>query len=184
MIVIDLLIGAYLIYKVSRGFINGFISELTSLLSIFIALYAAIHFYDYTLSFMQLFIKAEGNDALIFSRVITFILLLMLVIIIGNTITKLVDLAQMGLFNKILGSIFGFLKGILIMSIFINIFSKFNAFISIVPPQHLTESKLYYPMMKITHQIFPTYGAWYEYLIPEPSEEQKQKLSEDQKDKK
>jgi membrane protein required for colicin V production len=184
MIVIDLLIGAYLGYKIYKGFLNGFISELSSILSILIALYAATNYYNYTLSFMQLFIKSDTTDMTIFARVITFVLALMLVLIASNFLTKLADFAQMGLFNKILGSIFGFFKGLLILSIFLNVFSKFNATILIVSPQHISESKLYYPIMQITHKIFPTFGGWYEHLIYEPNSDREPQLLEDEKDKK
>jgi membrane protein required for colicin V production len=183
MIVIDLLISAYLIYQIYKGFLNGFISELSAILSILIALYAATNYYDYTLDFMQLFIKSNENDMTIFARVITFVLALMLVLIVSNSLTKMVDLAQMGLFNKISGAIFGFFKSLLIMSIFLNIFSKFNATILIVSPQHISESKLYYPIMQITHKIFPTFGGWYEHLIYEPNINREPQLLEDEKDK-
>lgn len=184
MIVIDLLIVAYLVYKGFKGFLNGFISELASILCILVALYAASNYYEYTLSFMQLFLKSEAYDMIIFARVITFVFVLIFVLIASNILTQMIDLAQLGLFNKILGSVFGFFKGLLIMSIFLNIFSKFNATIHIVSPQHISQSKLYYPIMQITHKIFPTYGGWYEHLIYEPNSDREPQLLEDEKDKK
>lgn len=178
MIVIDLLIGAYLIYKIYKGFLNGFISELSSLLSILIALFVATHYYEYTLSFMQLFIKSDVNDMTVFARVITFLITLLLVLLGGSFLTKIADFAQMGLFNKILGAGFGLLKSILILSIFLNIFAKFNAGKLIVSPNHINESKLYYPIMEVSHTLFPTFGSWYAQYVYAPSEDREPQLLE------
>lgn len=171
MIVIDLLIGAYLVFKIYKGFKNGFISELSSLLAIVISLFVATHYYDYMLSFMQMFIKSDVNDMTVFARVITFVLTMLLVLLGSSFLTKLADFSQMGLFNKILGSIFGLMKSILILSIFLNIFAKFNAGKLIVSPSHINQSKLYYPMMEVSHTVFPIFGSWYAQYVYAPDAE-------------
>jgi membrane protein required for colicin V production len=185
MLVIDILIGAYMIYKIYTGFLNGFISELTSLLAIAIALLAATHFYGQTLDFMRLFISSDNlTDMTIFSRIITFVVVLMLVLTAGNILTKMIDFAQMGIFNKILGAGFGLLKSILILSIFLNIFAKFNAQKMMVSPKHILESHLFHPIMGVSHVIFPIFGSWYEQFVfrPEPTQEpQNDKTDSDQK---
>lgn len=182
MTVIDLLIGVFLIYKVFRGFMNGFIEELASLLSILIALFVAINYYGYVLSFMQLFIHSNATDMTIYARVITFVLTILVVIIGSNFLTKMIDLAQLGLINKILGSLFGLLKGILIMSIFLNVFAKINASKWILSKQQIDESSLYFPLIEVSHTIFPTFGDWYEQYIQKPIEEIKPQVLEDKKD--
>ena len=184
MLVIDTLIGAYLIYKIYKGFKNGFISELSSLLAIVIALFVATHFYDYTLSFMQLFIKSDINDMTVFARVLTFLVVLLLVLLGGSFLTKIADFAQMGLFNKILGAGFGLLKGVLILSIFLNIFAKFNAGKLIVSPTHINQSHLFYPVMEVSHVVFPIFGGWYAQYVYVPNPEREPQPIEENKTEK
>ncbi|MFY8187127.1 MAG: CvpA family protein [Flavobacterium sp.] len=188
MIVIDLLIVVYIIYKIYTGFKNGFISEISSLLSIIIALFVATHFYEHTLSFMQAFQKSDSTDMIVFARVITFVFALIVVLVAFNSLSKLINVTVLGIFDKILGSVFGFLKSILIVSIFLNIFAKFNAGKLMIMPNKLVESRLFYPVLKVSHQMFPTFGSWYaQYVfLPKASDntEENSETNNDNSDKK
>ena len=70
--------------------------------------------------------------------------------IIGGLLSKLVEVAQLGFFNRILGAIFGFVKYLIIIGLLI----KFSEFMGIAAgfsgESKGKKSELYEPVRKIT----------------------------------
>ena len=79
-----------------------------------------------------------------------------MVSLLGKFLTKLADLAALGLVNKILGGIFGLAKIGLVLSIVFIFFDRMNGTISFVDEETLEESILYKPVKSIAPTIFPS----------------------------
>jgi membrane protein required for colicin V production len=67
--------------------------------------------------------------------------------------TKLVKLVALGLFNKILGSIFGLLKNILILVIITFVFNLANNSLKIIEQDELELSVYYKPLNELSSFI-------------------------------
>jgi membrane protein required for colicin V production len=68
----------------------------------------------------------------------------------------LADFAALGLVNKIMGGIFGFLKAAFIMSVLLIFFNRINYNFSFVEKETMDNSILYEPVKRIAPTIFPS----------------------------
>ena len=87
---------------------------------------------------------------------ITFILIIIVVGLLGKFLTKLADLAALGLVNKLLGGVFGLVKIGLVLSVVFIFFDRMNTSISFVDKETLSASILYEPVKSIAPTIFPS----------------------------
>ena len=152
---IDIFISIFLIYGFIRGLYKGFIIEIASVIGLLLGIYLATQYSgdlsNYLIS-KQFFSWKEGY-VIILSNVILFILTILIVSILGKVATKLVKLVALGLFNKILGSVFGLLKNILILVIVIFVFNLANDSLKIIEQDELELSVYYKPLNELSSFI-------------------------------
>ena len=109
-----IIIVAVLIFCI-KGYLKGFINELFSLLIIILGLTVSFLFYKSLSSVVYTFI--ENKDlAFIVSFLSIFILVTILLIIIRNTLTNLIDSLNFTGADYILGLFIGLIKGIILCS--------------------------------------------------------------------
>ena len=77
----------------------------------------------------------------------------MLFKIIAKILTKLLKIIALGLLNRIIGSVFGVIKTVLLLCILVFIFSNFNRVISIIETEKLNQSFFYPKIEKINNII-------------------------------
>ena len=77
----------------------------------------------------------------------------MLFKIIAKILTKLLKIIALGLLNRIIGSVFGVIKTILLLCILVFIFSNINRVISIIEAEKLNQSFFYPKIEKINNLI-------------------------------
>ncbi|PKQ45005.1 CvpA family protein [Confluentibacter flavum] len=155
MSILDLVLLALLILGLVRGFINGFFVELASVVALIAGIYGAFHFSSYTTSYLKDKVDWEENTINIVAIVATFMIIVLVIGLAGKALTKIADFAMLGLFNKLLGAIFGGLKTALILSVFLIVVDKMNANILFVTDKDTEESVLYNPVKSIIPAIFP-----------------------------
>ena len=152
---VDIFISIFLIYGFIKGLYKGFIIEIASVIGLVLGIYLATQYNgdlsNYLMS-KQYFNWKEGY-IIILSNVILFILTILIVSILGKVATKLVKLVALGLFNKILGSVFGLLKNILILVILIFVFNLANNSLKIIEQDKLELSIYYEPLNELSRFI-------------------------------
>jgi membrane protein required for colicin V production len=152
---VDIFISIFLIYGFIKGLYKGFIIEIASVIGLVLGIYLATQYNgdlsNYLIS-KQYFNWKEGY-IIILSNVILFILTILIVSILGKVATKLVKLVALGLFNKILGSVFGLLKNILILVILIFVFNLANNSLKIIEQDKLELSIYYEPLNELSRVI-------------------------------
>jgi membrane protein required for colicin V production len=99
-----------------KGFQRGFIIELASLVGLVLGIWAGIRFSDLVIDTLDLEVK---NAAIAF--LLTFVLVVLLVMLLGHLLTKLIDIAQLSLPNKLAGIAFGALRSAFTLSIALNL---------------------------------------------------------------
>ena len=77
----------------------------------------------------------------------------MLFKIIAKILTKLLKIIALGLLNRIIGSVFGVIKTVLLLCILVFIFSNTNRVISIIEAEKLNQSFFYPKIEKINNLI-------------------------------
>ncbi len=153
--VIDIVLGALILFGLVRGFMKGLFVEVASLVALVAGVYGAIHFSNFAAEFLQT--KTEWNEKTIniTAFAITFVVIVIAIGLAGKALTKLADFAALGIINKLAGGVFGALKIALILSVVLNIFDKFNNTITLLDEDTKQDSALYEPVKSLVPLIFP-----------------------------
>ncbi len=115
--VLDIVITVLLAIGLVRGVLKGFFVEVASLISLILGVYVASHFSHYVGNYLVKYITLEEQYLKLISFAVTFILVVLGVALLGKFITKIADVASLGLLNRIAGGVFGALKyGLLVLS--------------------------------------------------------------------
>ena len=132
-IVLIIIVTASVIYSLFRGLVR----EVFSLLSIILGFMAAIRLYPVPASILLTWID-NSVIAHILGFVLTFIAVSILISLLGRLVRKFVKFARLESGDRLLGAVFGLLKGVFVVTVLI------LALILFLPPAHpvLTQSKL------------------------------------------
>jgi len=153
---IDIIIVILVLIAAFKGFVNGLIKELISLISLVVGVYIASHFSVYVEKQLNyIFPKIEEYNAII-SFALVFLIIYLSLKMAGIIIHKFVKIIQLNLINKISGLLFGSLKAILIIAfILLEINHLEQSFNTTIPKNQKEESKLFDPLSKIIPTISP-----------------------------
>ena len=144
-----LVISFFIVYSLFRGLVR----EVFSLLSLVLGLVLGARFYQWAGGRVSRWVDNETMANLIGFLVI-FILAVIVIILLGNLTKKFVKAAKLSVEDRILGGVFGLLKGVVV------VVCVFLALVSFLPSGHplLARSKLSPYLMvlgKISLEIVP-----------------------------
>ncbi|WKD85280.1 hypothetical protein KCTC32516_00620 [Polaribacter huanghezhanensis] len=154
--VFDIVIAVFLVFGFARGLMKGFFIEVASLVGLIGGIWGSIHFSYFVGDFLKESVSWSEKQISLAAFAITFILILVVVSLIGKFLTKLADLAALGIVNKIFGGVFGLVKMGLLLSVVFIFFDRMNSSITLVDKETLEESILYKPVKRIAPTIFPS----------------------------
>ena len=148
---LDIIIAVPLLYGLIKGFSIGLVKEVTSLLSFFIGVYVAINFSEYLEpNFMNIL---DGYQE--FIPVLAFGVLFLVSVLcikgIGFFVDKLTKALALGIFSRLLGGVFGFLKVVVIFSFLLFFITDYK----LVDKQTKEESVLFRPLTEVARIITP-----------------------------
>ena len=123
---LDYILFIPLLYGLYRGFTKGLIIELASLLALTLGIYGALHFRSFTFEFLCDYVEIKNVYLELVSYGLTFLIIVMVISLTGKVLTMLIKLVSLGLINRMMGAIFGSIKVLLILSVFILFFDRFN----------------------------------------------------------
>lgn len=151
---IDIILGALILYGLIKGFINGLFVEVASLVALIAGVFGAIHF-SY-IAGIYLSQRLDWNEDYInlAAFAITFIVILLGVSLIGKLLTKLADIAALGLLNKLMGSVFGALKFVVIVGGLLIFTSRLSVSIPVINEESTQSSVLYTPVKDLGNFVF------------------------------
>jgi membrane protein required for colicin V production len=155
--VIDIVLGALILFGLVRGFMKGLFVEVASLVALIAGVYGAIHFSDFAAEFLQT--KTDWNEKTIgiTAFAITFVVIILAISLAGKALTKLADFAALGIINKLAGGIFGALKIAFILSVVLIVFDKMNSTITFIDEENMEDSILYSPVKSLIPMVFPDF---------------------------
>ncbi len=159
--ILDIILGGFLIYGIIRGVWNGFFVELASFVSLILGIYIAIKFSFLTQSIIESHVSWSPKTVQIVAFALTFVLVVVGITALAKAFTTLANFASLGIINKIGGGFFGLLKTILILSVSLHFFHKFNEKTELVEKETLVESLIYYPTLEISGLVYPAIENWF-----------------------
>ncbi|SFU60202.1 membrane protein required for colicin V production [Pustulibacterium marinum] len=151
---LDIVLGALLLFGLVRGFMKGLLLEIASLVAFILGIYCAIHFSFYVSDYLKPKLDWEESTLNLVAFAIVFIGIAFGIHFIGKLLTKLANAATLGLMNKFLGAIFGFLKIGLVLSALLLFFNSTNNLVRFIDEKTLEDSVLYKPITLAGKFIF------------------------------
>jgi membrane protein required for colicin V production len=136
-----------------KGLFKGFISEVASVIGLLSGIFLASKFNDDLSYYLQTFIEWDENYLLFLSFFILLVLTILIFSIAGKLITKLAKLIALGVFNKLLGGVFGVLKNVLVLSVLFFMFNMLNSSLELVDENKLESSIYYNPLNEFSIRI-------------------------------
>jgi membrane protein required for colicin V production len=155
---IDFVIIILLVFGLARGFINGFIRELASLLALILGIWGAIKFSTFTAERLYDYFDMTGKYVGIIAFMITFIIIVIIIHFLGMLLDKFADKLSLGFLNSLLGLFFGVFKTALILSVIFVVLNAIDAKHHFLPKAKIEDSRLYNPIADIAPAIFPIIG--------------------------
>lgn len=153
---IDVIIILLLAVAFLCGLYAGFIKEVVSLLALIIGVWGALHFSSITSSKLSEWFDMSGRMLGVTSFVVTFVIIVFIIHFIGNVTDRLVSAISLGIFNRLLGGVFGVCKTVLFLSVIMFFLNIANARYSFLPKEIVSSSKLYTPIANVVPALFPT----------------------------
>jgi len=157
---IDIILLVLLILSAIGGFKNGLIAEVVSLAALVFGIWGAIEFSYITADFLTEKLNLNTEHLNIISFIVTFVVIVILVHIVGNTINKMVEAVTLGFVNKLAGMVFAVLKSALILSIILLIFDRIDKDVKILPEKAKSESRMYEPIKNFAPSLLPFINFW------------------------
>ena len=151
---LDIFLGLMLLWGVYRGLKNGLLIEVASIIALIAGLFGAFHFSYLVADYLSENWKWDLHYINLISFVITFFLIVIAVNLIAKLLTKVIDIAMLGLLNKIAGACFGALKVAVILGAFLVFFDRVNTSFEFISEKAKNESALYGPIRDIGALVF------------------------------
>ena len=152
---LDITLAILLLIGLVRGFIKGFIFEIAVIGALFLGTYAAFKLSG----LLQPYVHMIGNFSPFTVNLICSILMFTLICVgiffLAKLFTGLVNIAALGVFNKIFGAIFGLLKYAFITSVILYFFNLLDVKKHCLSSDTKAESHLYYPVLKMAPALLP-----------------------------
>lgn len=153
--ILDIIILICLVPALIVGIKKGFISQVISILSIIVGIWASSRFANIVSEWLGQYITASENIL----RLVAFVIILVLVFIILGLLGKLLDsiikVVLLGWVNRLLGAIFSLLKAFLILGLVMMLFTSLNDALNLVKPEVIKESLLFQPLKDLADMVFP-----------------------------
>ena len=124
--IIDIIISVALVASIIVGFVRGFVKESISIATLVIAIWAALYFGPAVGNLSESWLSSQELQ-IWFGRLIIFGVILAVGGLLGWGISKLVRLSILSGVDRLLGSLFGVLRGVLLVALFV-IGGQFSGF--------------------------------------------------------
>ncbi len=124
--IIDIIIAIALLASIIIGFVRGFVKEAISIVTLVVAIWASLYFGPAVGEVSQSWLTSEGAQTW-FGRILVFAIVLSIGGLFGWGVSKLVRLSVLSGLDRMLGSLFGALRGIVLVALLV-IGGQFSGF--------------------------------------------------------
>jgi membrane protein required for colicin V production len=116
--IIDILIAVAVIASVVVGFVRGFVKEAISIAALLFAIWAALYFGPSVGDVSQSWLSSDEMQ-MWFGRILVFAVILSIGGLLSWGISKLVRLSVLSGMDRLLGCLFGAVRGIILIALFV-----------------------------------------------------------------
>jgi len=152
---LDIILVIFLFYFAYKGFTNGFIISIATLVGLVLGFYAASHFSEFTANWLQHDMGLKSSNIKLIAYIVTFVIVVVLIFLLGRFLTGIVKTVGLGIVNRLAGALLGIAKGALLASLLFLLFSKIDPHQSLFTAQHKKGSVLYKPVSAVAPAVIP-----------------------------
>ena len=152
---LDIILGIILIFSFFQGTKKGLFVTLASLIGLVLGIIGAIYFSDYAANYINEWFSWNKQTTSFVAIAVTFIAIVIIVNWAGKFLTKIVDFAFLGVFNKILGGVFNMIISAFIVSVIFMFFNEWNATEYVISEEKKNNSYLYEPIANLAPLVLP-----------------------------
>ncbi len=114
--IIDIIIAVAITLSIIVGFVRGFIKEAISIAALVIAVWAALYFGPVVGDVAESWLSSEEMQTW-FGRILVFAIILSIGGLLGWGLSKLIRLSVLSGMDRFLGSLFGAVRGVLLVAL-------------------------------------------------------------------
>ncbi|HET9570491.1 MAG TPA: CvpA family protein [Bacteroidales bacterium] len=156
MVWIDVVIGLLLILDLLKGVKRGFVSEAGTIIGILAGFFLASSLGNTTAHFLLPICGHSPQWSGVLGFLMTFLIVLVLILILSKVFESFLKALSLGWMNKLAGGFFCFLRGILVLSIVLNLYQAVDKDCSLIGKEKVKASVFYKPIRNFASSIFPT----------------------------
>lgn len=156
MAALDVILAIILLFGFYKGWKQGLFSAIASLIGLIAGVIGAVYFSDYAATYLAERVSWSEQTINLAAFAITFLVILYVVSLIGKAMTKVADVAALGMVNKLLGGAFTAIKYAFVISVifmYINASSSLSGFI--ISEEKKEGSILYPPVASMAPLLMP-----------------------------
>lgn len=139
-----------------RGWRNGFVMEVFSMLALFVGLYAGVHLSDWMANFLRTKFDMNSESLPIMSFVVVLVLVFVGLFFLGKLITKTVSAGGAERWNQIGGAFFSLTKTLLFLSTLFVLFNALDRKYGWLPDKQKQHSYFYEPIYNFSLFLLPS----------------------------
>lgn len=154
--ILDIILLCCFIPGIIQGVSKGFVKQVISLISLLLGAWAAFKFSSLVSTWLGAYFTALDPKILhIVAFAIIVILVVLLLNLVGELITRVIKIGALGGLNKLLGIVFGIAKTALILGLLVMVFEGINDKFTLIKPETLDNAKVYSLLRQGAEFIFP-----------------------------
>ena len=155
MIVLDIVVAILVLFFAYKGYKNGLVKALGSLLGLIAGVFLAIRFSDFVGTLIQNNTDIEPEYISIISFAVIFIAVVVLVLMFAKILDRFVKVIKLQWLNKFMGVAFASLKTVLILGGLFFLVLQLNAKAQLIPGAEFNNSFLFKPFVQAFEFAFP-----------------------------
>ena len=154
--ILDIILLCCFIPAIIQGVSKGFVKQVISLVSLILGAWAAFKFSSAVTTWLGGYFTSLDPKVLnIIAFAIIVILVVLLLNLVGELLTRVVKIGALGGLNKLLGIVFGIAKVALVLGLLIMVFEGINDKFTLVKPEVLDNAKVYSLLKQGAEFVFP-----------------------------
>ena len=152
---LDIFILILFVPGIVRGLSKGFVEQTLSLLGIILSVYMAYHYHGSGYTWLSAHFEISQTVLHIVGFAIVLAGVLIVILLLANLITAVVEKASLGWLNRSLGVVLSIVVTALVLSVIILLFNMVNVKFGLVKSPILQDSLLYGALKDLGNTIFP-----------------------------
>jgi membrane protein required for colicin V production len=142
MLIADIVIVVLLIISAFRGFSKGFVMQLAGLVALAAGVLAAYFFWGKTYLMLQQWIDVNHYVLKTVAVAGTTLLVMIVILLLGKLISKIIQITPFGIFDSLIGVVFGIGQMVLLLSFVIFALLYINPDMWFLQDEYLAQSYL------------------------------------------